>query len=119
LREILAHTLTDQLRKFSREAGPHEWSLDAAIDQSSSRLEAILAADQSTPSQRAIRDEQLVRLADALAALPQDQRRAVELRYLQGLQTAEIARQLDRSVASVGGLLQRGLRRLRDSLEEA
>jgi RNA polymerase sigma-70 factor (ECF subfamily) len=99
-------------------SGRRERSLEAALEQSSQRLEAILAADQSTPSQRAIRHEQLLLLADALARLPDDQRQAVELRHLQGLATVEIAQRMDRTVAAVGGLLQRGLRTLRDSLEE-
>jgi len=119
LRVILANTLADAIRKFAPKAGRREQSLEAALEQSSRRLEGILAADQSTPSQRAIRDEQLLFLADALARLPDDQRRAIELRYLQGLATVEIAGRMNRTVAAVGGLLQRGLRTLRDSLDES
>ena len=86
------------------------------MEQSSRRLGSILAADQTSPSQKASRDEQLLRLADALIGLPDDQRRAVELRHLHGLATVEIARRMDRTVAAVGGLLQRGLGRCtRDS----
>ncbi len=65
-----------------------------------------------------MRDEQLIRLADAIVQLPDDQRQAVELRHLQGSPTAEIAQQMNRSVAAIGGLLQRGLRALRVSLDE-
>ena len=86
------------------------WRL--SLEQSSRRLEAILAADQTSPSQRVMRHEQLIRLADAIAQLPDDQRQAVELRHLQGLATAEIAQQMNRSVAAIGGLFQRGLRAL-------
>ena len=66
-----------------------------------------------------IRHEQLIRLADALGQLPDDQRQAVEMRHLQGLATAEIAERMKRSVAAIGGLLQRGLRALRVSLDES
>lgn len=118
LRTILVRTLTDAARKHAPRAGAREQSLEAALDQSSRRLEAILAADQTSPSQKASRDEQLLRLADALAALPEDQRLAVELRHLHGLATAEIARRMNRTVAAVGGLLQRGLRTLRENLDE-
>ena len=118
LRTILANTLTDAIRKFAPKAGMRERSLEASLEQSSRRLEAILAADQTSPSQRVIRHEQLFRLADALAQLPDDQRQAVELRHLQGLATAEIAGQMNRSVSAIGGLLQRGLRALRVSLDE-
>ncbi len=119
LRTILANTLTDALRKFGPRAGTRERSLEAALEQSSRNLESILAADQTTPSQKLIRHEQLIRLADAIALLPDDQRQAVEMRHLQGLATTEIAQKLDRSVAAVGGLLQRGLRALRLSLDES
>jgi RNA polymerase sigma-70 factor, ECF subfamily len=119
LRAILANTLADALRKVSGKAGARERSLEGGLEQSSRHLEAILAADQTSPSQRVIRHEQLTRLADAMAQLPEDQRQAVELRHLHGLATAEIARKMDRSVASVGGLLQRGLRALRLSLDES
>ncbi len=118
LRTILANTLTDALRKFAPRAGMRERSLEASLEQSSRRLEAILAADQTSPSQRVIHHEQLIRLADALAQLPDDQRDAVELRHLQGLATADIAQRMNRSVAAIGGLLQRGLRALRVSLDE-
>ncbi len=119
LRTILANTLTDAVRKFAPRAGPRERSLAASVEQSSRRLEAILAADQTSASQRVIRHEQLIRLADALAQLPDDQRQAVELRHLQGLPTSEIARQMNRSIAAIGGLLQRALRALRVSLDES
>jgi RNA polymerase sigma-70 factor (ECF subfamily) len=119
LRTILANTLADAARKFAPKAGARERSLEADLEQSSRRLEGILAADQTSPSQRVIRHEQLIQLADALAQLPDDQRQAVELRHLQGLATLEIAGRMDRSVAAVGGLLQRGLRALRVSLDES
>jgi RNA polymerase sigma-70 factor (ECF subfamily) len=88
------------------------------LEQSSARLEGLLAADQTSPSGRVERQERLVRLADALAALPEDQRRAVELKHLHGLSLVEVATRMDRSVPAVAGLLQRGLRALRQDLGE-
>jgi RNA polymerase sigma-70 factor, ECF subfamily len=119
LRMILANSLTDGVRKFVPKTGRREQSLEAALEQSSRNLEAILAAEQTSPSQRVVRAETLLKLADAIAQLPEDQRQAVELRHLHGLATAEIAQKLNRSVAAVGGLLQRGLRALRASLDES
>jgi RNA polymerase sigma-70 factor, ECF subfamily len=118
LRTILAHTLDDAIRKFSRRPGGRERSLESAVEQSSLRLESILAVEQTSPSQRAIRHEQLIQLANALAILPDDQRQAVELHHLQGLATVDIAQRMNRTVAAVGGLLQRGLRTLRTNLAE-
>jgi RNA polymerase sigma-70 factor (ECF subfamily) len=119
LRTILAHVMIDAVRKFGRPGGgEREPSLEAVLEQSSARLEAFHAADLTSPSGRAERNERLLRLADALARLPEDQRRAVELRHLQGLPLAEIASQMGRSVDSVVGLIHRGLRALRRDLEE-
>jgi RNA polymerase sigma-70 factor, ECF subfamily len=117
LRTLLSHTLIDVLRKFMR-SGVAERSLEAAVEQSSERLGALLAADQTSPSGRFERQEQLVRLADALATLPEDQRRAVELKHLQGLALVDVGRRMGRSVPAVAGLLQRGLRTLRTELDE-
>lgn len=120
LRTILANTLAETVRHFGRQqrdAGL-EKSLQAALDESSDNLERWLAADQSSPSQQVMREEHLARLARALAELPEEQRTVVELRHLRGMQVAAIASQMDRSAASVAGLLRRGLQRLREVLDE-
>jgi RNA polymerase sigma-70 factor (ECF subfamily) len=118
LRTLLSRALIHAARKFAR-AGGIARSLETAIEQSSARLEAFLAADQTSPSGRVERQERVLRLADALAALPDDQRRAVELKHLQGLALVEVARRMGRTVSAVAGLLQRGLRALREDLGEA
>jgi RNA polymerase sigma-70 factor (ECF subfamily) len=64
------------------------------------------------------RQEQLLRLAGALARLPEDQRQAVELHHLKGRPVAEVAEQLGRSPSAVGSLLYRGLKKLRELLAE-
>src|SRR4029077_7628137 len=79
---------------------------------------AWLAADQSSPSQRASRNEDLLRLAEALARLPEDQRRAVELHHLHGYAVAQISVELGRSKGAVGALLFRGMARLRELLAQ-
>lgn len=121
LRQILAHNMADALRGFRRAKRDvaRERSIERALGQSSARLEAWLAAEQSSPSQRAIRKERTLRLAEALDVLPEAQREAVELHYWQGRSLAEIATHLDRSTAAVAGLLQRGLKKLRHHLREA
>ena len=120
LRQILARTLANQLRALGqarRDVGA-EQSLNAALEASSCRLEAWLAADQSSPSERACKREQTAALAEAVASLPADQREVVLLKHCQGLPLAEIAAQLGRSPASVAGLLRRGLQRLREILDD-
>jgi RNA polymerase sigma-70 factor (ECF subfamily) len=117
LRSILANTLTDALRKTARERTVFGRSLEAGLEESSSRLEAWLSDGQSGPEERAERNEQLRRLADSLASLPDDQRTALELRHLRGWTVAEICRHVGRTSASVAGLLRRGLKSLREQLE--
>jgi RNA polymerase sigma-70 factor (ECF subfamily) len=95
-----------------------ERSLDATLDESSCRLSAWLAAEQSSPSQRAVKGEQLLDLATAVAQLPDDQRDAVVLHHLQGWSLAELAGHLGRSQPAVAGLLHRGLKKLRELLQE-
>jgi RNA polymerase sigma-70 factor (ECF subfamily) len=120
LRQILAHTLADAARALHRAKRDvdRQRSLEAELDASSARLHDWLAAEQSSPSQRAERNEQVVRLARALAALPDAQREAVILRHFEGRSLGEIARQLGRTPAAVVGLLQRGLKGLRGALQE-
>ena len=119
LRRLLANNLADEVRKFyaGKRDVERERSLDAALEASSARLEAFLAADQSSPEQRAGRNEELLRLAAALERLPEAQRRAVELHYLRGWRLEEIANHLGRGKSAVAGLLHRGLDRLRKLLQ--
>jgi RNA polymerase sigma-70 factor (ECF subfamily) len=120
LRKILANTLTDALRRFTSEARDvgAEHSLEATLQDSSRRLEAWLASEQSSPSQQAEHNERLLRLAGALAQLPDEQRRALELKHLEGWTVSAISHLLGRTEAGVAGLLRRGLLRLRQLLDQ-
>jgi RNA polymerase sigma-70 factor (ECF subfamily) len=117
LRRILANTLVDAARKFGREVDLQR-PLEQAVHESSARLEAWLAAEQSSPSEVALRQEELLRLAGALARLPEDQRTAVELHHLRDGSVAEIAAHMGRTEAAVAGLLRRGLKKLRELLQD-
>jgi RNA polymerase sigma-70 factor (ECF subfamily) len=118
LRKILARELARASRYLGRGKRDvdRERSLEQALEQSSQRLEQWLAADQSSPSGRAERNEEMARLADTLAALTADQREALELHYLHGWPLVEIAARLDRTPKAVSGLLHRGLITLRERL---
>jgi RNA polymerase sigma-70 factor (ECF subfamily) len=115
LRAILAHALADAARKY----GEGVLGRERLLEESSRRLERWLEDSRLSPGRGMDRHEQLLRLADALARLPEDQRRAVELRHLQGLSVGEVGQQMGRSTAAVGGLLQRGLRALREMLDDS
>ena len=109
------------LRRFDTQARDpgRERSLEGELERSSSRLESLLVADQTSPSERAVRGEELLRLAHAIARLPEDQRRVVELHYLRGLAVADVAEEIGRTRPAAVGLLFRGLKRLRELLRDS
>jgi RNA polymerase sigma-70 factor (ECF subfamily) len=121
LRRMLACNLADAVRALGRAKrdAAREQSLEAALEQSSARLAVWLAAEQSSPSAQAVRHEQAVRVALALAALPEANREAVVLRYYEGLSLDDISARLGRTPAAVAGLLKRGLKQLREALADA
>jgi RNA polymerase sigma-70 factor (ECF subfamily) len=116
LRAILARLLADVARRDGPRQTGRGRSLERAMEESSARLEQWLAADDTSPSQGLIREERLLRLAEALGRLPADQRTALELRHLQGLPVSEVCRRMGRNTASVANLLYRGLKGLRQRL---
>jgi len=120
LRQILAHSLARVGRHFS--AGnrnvQRERSLDAALELSSSRLQCLLVADQTSPSGQAARGDELLLLARAVNQLGDDQRRVIELHHLQGLPVTKVAELMGRTRPAVAGLLFRGLKKLRELMAE-
>lgn len=120
LRQILVHGLADAVRQFAgatRDVAL-ERTLHEAVAGSSARLESLLRSDTTSPSGQVMQQEAFCQLADALALLPEDQCIVVELHHLQGYSVAEVALEVDRTEASVAGLLRRGLKRLRELLHE-
>jgi RNA polymerase sigma-70 factor (ECF subfamily) len=120
LRRILARNIANAARDLGRikRDVDHERSLEAALGESSMRLEALLASDRPSPSQHASQNERLARLAEAIAELPTAQREAIMSHYLQGLTLAQIAKQMERTTSAVMGLLHRGLVQLRTKLQD-
>ncbi len=120
LEQILANVLTDAVRHehaHKRDVAL-EQSLDAALEQSSARLEGYLSAGGASPAEQAERQEQLLRLAAALDRLPDEYRDVIIRRDLMGEPVARIAEHMGRSEKSVAGLLLRARRKLRESMAE-
>jgi RNA polymerase sigma-70 factor (ECF subfamily) len=118
LRAILANQMADALRRFRRQQGSREQSIEEALDASSARLDAWLAAERSSPSERIVDQERLLEMAEAMARLPEDQRTALELRHLQGLSVPAAAQRMGKSPGAVASLLYRGMKSLRETMNE-
>jgi RNA polymerase sigma-70 factor (ECF subfamily) len=120
LRRILAHNLAEAVQHYT--AGKRdvrlEQSLDAALEDSASCLNGLAASADPSATSAADKGEQLLRVVAALDRLPEDQRRAVELRYLRDQPVAAICQEMGRSEASVAGLLRRGVAALQAILKE-
>ncbi len=119
LRRILARNLANLARDQGRKKRDvaRQVSLEASLAESSLRLGAWMAAPGSTPSEAAMRGERALEIADAIVALPEGQGRALVCRYCMDWTVDEIARHLGTSEAAVAGLLRRGLKKLRETLE--
>ncbi len=72
-----------------------------------------IADDGSSPASSIIRGEAALSLAEALQRLPEDQRLAVELRYLGHYSLKSIAEYMEKSTGAVAGLIRRGVDGLR------
>jgi RNA polymerase sigma-70 factor, ECF subfamily len=119
LRKILARQLANAFRDLKRQKRDvrRERSIEGSLEQSASRLQSWLAADQTSPSQGAIASEQAVELANALADLPEAQWRAVTLHHFEGWTLQQVGEHLGRSPVAVAGLIKRALVTLRQHFQ--
>ena len=122
LRTIAKHKLIDALR-LARAA---KRSVDRRLVADSQRRSASFAqiyanlmAPGKSPSVEARESEIAHTVGISLAALSEDRRRAIELRFVEGLTHREIAERLQKSEAAVNSLLFNALRELRRLLGKA
>jgi len=113
LRVVEQHVLAEK-RDVRREVSLDE--LGRRLEQSTVRLETLLAAQSDSPSGSAARREHEILLADALAALPADYRDIIVLRHIEALPFDEIALRMHRSPGAVRMLWLRALQKLRETL---
>jgi RNA polymerase sigma-70 factor (ECF subfamily) len=119
LQGILAHKAGGAIRDHAvlqKRNVRRERSIDDS-EGGAAVLKQELDAGISSPSQRAIRQEDAQRLSQALATLPDDQREAVRLRHLEGWALADIAQRLGRTPTAAAGLIKRGMQALRRQLQ--
>ncbi len=119
LRRILANNLANAGRdhRRARRDVARERSIEADLEKSSQFLGYWLAADQTTPSGHAVRQERALRLADAMATLPEDQYEALILRHWHDLPLTRIGERLELSRFAAARLLRTALVALKVQLE--
>lgn len=119
LRKLLRHTLLDAWDKLRAEKrAVSRKVLEADLTQSFIGLDELLIAPDTSPADRAMRNEQLAQLSEALEQLPPREQDAVLLKHFVGLTLKEISERLGCTVAATAGLLFRGRQRLQELLEE-
>ena len=107
------------LRRRKRHGAPRAVPDQRERSASLGGLLAQIAASRQTPSREVARQEATTALQSALADLCDDRRRAVVLRFIDGLSPKQIADRLGKSYAAVNSLLFQGLRELRVRLGHA
>jgi RNA polymerase sigma-70 factor (ECF subfamily) len=120
LRRMLLHNLKDEIDRYltkGRNVG-RERSLDGAAEESSRRVCGVLAAEESTPSEKLIKKEEALRVLEALSQLPEGERESLVLQQYHGWKLAQIAEHLGCTMNAVAGLQRRGRARLRKLLSD-
>ncbi|MCG8585588.1 MAG: sigma-70 family RNA polymerase sigma factor [Pirellulales bacterium] len=118
LRQILATVVIDQARRFNGEKRDIriERSLHSELDKTSTNLISNLTSRHPTPSQILLHEECVAATCAAIDLLPDEQQRAIILKYLRDESVATIAKKMGKTEAAIGGLLRRGMRRLREKM---
>jgi RNA polymerase sigma-70 factor (ECF subfamily) len=120
LRQVLAgkigRLVRDQVLAQKRSID-REVPLSRSLDDSAARMDSVLAASASSPSDGAMRKERAAILADMLERLSDDHRDVIVLRNLEGLPFEEVARRMGRTPGAARILWVRALDHLRRHLQ--
>jgi RNA polymerase sigma-70 factor, ECF subfamily len=112
-----------QAARYDRGRGsPEAWVCTMARTRAIDRLRARLvrrrpAAEAPPPVTPAPNAADALAVRDALAELPPEQRRALELAYYEGLSQSEIAQRLNQPLGTVKTRMRTAMIRLREALE--
>jgi RNA polymerase sigma-70 factor (ECF subfamily) len=123
LSAIAEHRLHDIIKGlYRRKRGGDRRQVEAVVGSSAGELMELveLISDHaSTPGRRLLRQEAIQAIQVGIAALPDDQRETLRLRYLEGKSIEETAAQLGRTAAAVNGLVRRAKESLRNTLHDS
>jgi RNA polymerase sigma-70 factor, ECF subfamily len=118
--QIAERRIIDLHRRFfdaqKRDAGREVPLGSGGAETGQAGLINMLVASMTTPSKAFSRNVREARLQEALAQLPDEQREALRLRYVESLPSKEIAARLGKSDAAVRVMLTRSIKKLQDLL---
>jgi RNA polymerase sigma-70 factor (ECF subfamily) len=112
LKAIAHNKLIDLRRCFLAERHDVKREVGRPVGQNSSYT--TLLDRVASPSSSAARREALAILVTRLARMPEDQRRVLQMRYVQGLSVRDVAERLKRSEPAVHMLCHRALKKLQE-----
>src|SRR5262245_46456529 len=117
--QIAERRIIDLLRRFfgaqKRDAAKEvPLGSSRASESDSGGIINLLVASLTTPSQAFSRNAREGRLLEALEQLPEDQRTALRLRYVENLPSKQIAEQVGKTDAAVRAMLTGALKKLHE-----
>ncbi len=117
--QIAERRIINAHRRFSAppSATPDEkWRSTKARPRGAAQVIDMLIASMTTASEVYSRNIRYQKLTEALNSLPDDQREALRLRYVEGLPSKQIAERLKKSDGAVRVMLTRAINRLQSIL---
>jgi len=112
--------IIDNHRKYfqvQKRAAGREVNQRAAGDGEGQGFMDLLVASITSPSQAFSRGAKEMKLLVALESLPEENREAIRLKYVEGLPTKEIAVQLNKSDVAVRVMISRSMAKLQEILK--
>jgi RNA polymerase sigma-70 factor (ECF subfamily) len=112
--QVARRRIIDQGRKYSgteKRAVNREVGMSSGSDDQATFAQ-MLVASITSPSSAFSRDQREFRLQHAIEQLPQENRDALRMRYVESLSSKEIAERLNKSDGAIRVLLTRSLKRL-------
>ena len=114
---IADNRLLDAIRRIERKKrGGDRNKVERTPEQSGAGFIDAVPDKVTSPSVRVVRKEKAVALHEASEGLPENQREALKMRFIEDRSQNSIAGRLAVSQAAVEGLLKRGKRKLADML---
>ncbi len=113
--------IIDNHRKYfqvQKRAAGREIRQPAGGDGAGQGFMDLLVASMTSPSQAFSRGAREMKLLTALESLPEESREAIRLKYVEGLNSSEIADQLGKSDVAVRVLVSRAMAKLQDQLKQ-